>query len=233
MAESVVSRDAEITIRLLMLTAAQHFHQEALLAATPQPRGRLRTLPTSSASHQARSQSTLLRLTSITEAHVAGQLVQRVEPHFPTPRTAIIDDIYVDAEDKAIGSWPAMIGAYKRWFGINLKSYDNWNSIQAMLDARNAVAHGVGELTRRQARKDLTQLGRLLAEIDISVDGTRLEVPDEAIRSASSAARRFVVWLDDQLSGALSTSLEVLGPSAFESVIIRPMNTEMEGLRAI
>jgi len=206
MTESVVSLDAEATIRLLMLTAAQHSHQEALLAAAPQPRGRLRTLPTSSVSHQARTQSTLLRLTSIVEAHVVHQLVQRIEPHFPMPRTVIIEDIYLDAEDRAISSWPAMVTAYKKWLGINLRSCPNWESIQAMIDARNAVAHGVGELTRRQARKDLVQLRRLFSRIDINIDGTLLEISDKAVGSTSLAGRHFIVWLDNQLSHATSTT---------------------------
>ena len=206
MAEPVLSLDAEAAIRLLMLTAAQHSHQEALLAAAPQPRGRLRALPTSSVSHQARTQSALLRLTSIVESHVVNQLVQRVEPHFPIPRTVIVDDIYLDAEDKAISSWPAMATAYKKWLGINLKSCPHWESIQAMLDARNAVAHGVGELTRRQARKDLAQLRRLFSRIDINIDGTLLKISDKAISSASLAGRHFIEWLDNELSHITSTA---------------------------
>lgn len=200
----VVSTDAEGTIRLLMLTVAQHARQEAVLVMAQQPRGRLRTLPTSSVSHQTRTQSTLLRITSIIEAHVVRQLVQHVEPHIPAQRTAVLDDIYARAEDNAIGSWPGMIDAYKRWLGIRLTSYSDWKSIQAMIDARNAIVHGLGELTRRQARKDLKQLTKLLSAINVQVKGTRVEVSEESLRCAAVEGRSFVIWLDVQLS-ALST----------------------------
>lgn len=196
---SVLSLDAEQTIRLLMLTAAQHARQEAVLAVAPRPRGRLRTLPTSSASHQARTQSTLLRLVSIVEAHVVSQLVQRIEPHVPKPRTKFLNDIYLSAEDRAIGSWPGLIEAYKQWLDVKLASCDDWQCILAMTDARNAVAHGVGELSRRQARKDIRQLTALFSVIDVKINGMRLEVSDSAIRSVAAAARRFVMWLDMQL----------------------------------
>lgn len=197
---TVVSADAEQTIRLLMLTAAQHARQEALLAAVPRPRGRLRTLPTSSASHQARTQSTLLRLVSIVEAHVASQLVQRIEPDVPIPRTAFLDEIYLSAEDRAIGSWSAMTDGYRQWLGVRFTSYTDWQSILAMNTVRNAIAHGVGELTRRQARRNLSELGSLFASVGVKIDGTRLQVSDSAIRSAADVGRRFVIWLDIQLS---------------------------------
>lgn len=196
----VVSPDAEQAIRLLMLTAAQHARQEALLAVVPRPRGRLRVLPTSSASHQARTQSTLLRLVSIVEAHVASQLVQRLEPDVPTPRTAFLNDIYLNAEDRAIGSLPAMAAAYKQWLSVQFSNCTDWRSIEAMNTVRNAIAHGVGELTRRQARRNLSELISLFAVIGVKIDGTRLQVSDSAIRSAASAGRRFVIWLDEQLS---------------------------------
>jgi hypothetical protein len=183
-----------------MLTAAQHARQEAMLAAVPRPRGRLRTLPTSSASRQARTQSTLLRMVSIVEAHVASQLVQHIEPDLPIPGTAFLNGIYLSAEDRAIGSWPAMADGYRQWLGVRFTSYTDWQSILAMNTVRNAIAHGAGELTRRQARRNLSELASLFALIGVKIDGTRLQVSDSAIRSAADAGRRFVIWLDIQLS---------------------------------
>ena len=88
---------------------------------------------------------------AIVEAHVVSQLVQRIEPHVPNPRSKFLNDIYLSAEDRAIGSWSGLIEAYKQWLDVKLASYDDWKCILAMTDARNAVAHGVGELSRRQS----------------------------------------------------------------------------------
>jgi hypothetical protein len=197
--QHVLSVDAEQTSRLLMSTLAQYVRQEALLAAAPRPRGRLRALPTSSASHQVRAQSAFMRLASIVEAHTVRELVKRIEPHAPEPRSAILQDIYTSAEDRAIASWPSMIEAYKRWLGIRVVKWDEWNKLDAILDARNAIAHGVGELTRRQVRKDQATLLVSLNLIGIAVSGSRLEFSDSGIREVANVGRRFVGWLDRQL----------------------------------
>ena len=197
--QPVLSIDAEQASRLLMSTLAQYVRQEALLAAAPRPRGRLRALPTSSASRQIRAQSALMRLVSIVESHTVRELVNRIEPHIPEPRSPILQDIYVSAEDRAIASWPNMIEAYKRWLGVRVGKWEEWNKMEAILDARNAVAHGVGELTRRQARKNQVTLVASLELIGIAINGTRLEFSDSGIREVANVGRRFVGWLDQQL----------------------------------
>jgi len=199
----VLSLDAERSVRLLMTTLAQHRRQEAVLATSRRPwRGRLRMLTTSAASAQVRRQATLVRLTSIVEAHVAEQLVQRFEPHAPPPREAILDDVYVRAEDNAIGSWPKMTDHYGRWFGIrmNQRTCPSWRRIEALTNARNAVAHGLGELTRRMARRDQEQLRRDFATLDIEMVGGAIVLSERTLRSAAAAGREFVGWLDEALT---------------------------------
>lgn len=183
-----------------MTTLAQHRRQEALLAASWRPRrGRLRVSPTSAGSVQIRRQASLVRITSIIEAHVADQLVRRFEPHAPPPRKAILDDVYVRAEDNAIGSWPKMTEHYGRWFSINMKKCPAWRRIEALTNARNAVAHGLGELTRRMARKDKTQLRRDFATLDVSMAGSAIVLSEKSLHSAATAGRELIEWLDDEL----------------------------------
>lgn len=198
--QPVLSIDAEQTSRLLMSTLAQYIRQEALLAAAPRPRGRLSVLPTSSASRQIRAQSALMRFASIVEAHTVQELVKHVQPHIPNPMSSILQDIYINAEDRAITSWPNMIEAYRQWFDVRINKWDEWKKMDAIQDARNAVAHGVGELTRRQARKNPAALVSSLKLIGVAViNGARLEFSDSGIREVANVSRRFVGWLDHQL----------------------------------
>lgn len=191
---------AEESIRLVMTTLAQHRRQEAVLATSRRPwHGRLRVLTTSAGSVQIRRQASLVRITSIIEAHVADQLVQRFELHAPPPRKAILDDVYVRAEDNAIGSWPKMTEHYSRWFSIRMRTCPSWRRIEALTNARNAVAHGLGELTRRMARKDKTQLRRDFATLDISMAGSAIVLSEMSLRSAAAAGREFIQWLDEEL----------------------------------
>lgn len=185
-----------------MTTLAQHRRQEAVLAASRSPsRGRLRVLPTSAGSVQIRRQATLVRITSIIEAYVAEQLVQRFESHAPPPRQPIIDDVYVRAEDNAIGSWPKMTDHYGRWFGIkmNRRTCPAWRRIEALTNARNAVAHGLGELTRRMARKNQDELRRDFATIDVAMAGNAIVLTEASLRNAVAAGSDFIEWLDEEL----------------------------------
>lgn len=202
MTARVPSVAAEQSVRLLMATLAQHRRQEAALAPTsPLRLGRLRTLPTSSGSAQVRRQATMMRLMSIVEAFVADRLVERFEPHVPPPRTLILEDVYVRAEDNAIGSWPKMTEHYGRWFNIkfNATACPAWQRIDAMTNARNAVAHGLGELTRRMARKGTHQLQRDFATLGISVSGNAVAISERALRECALTGREFIEWLDEKL----------------------------------
>lgn len=185
-----------------MTTLAQHRRQEAALATSRPPwRGRLRALATSAGSVQIRRQATLVRIASIVEAYVAEQLILRFEPHAPPPRAAILDDVYVRAEDNAIGSWPKMVDHYSRWFGVkmNPRECPSWRRIEALTNARNAAAHGLGELTRRMARKDKSQLKRDFATLDVAMDGNAIVLSEQALRNAAAAGREFIAWLDGEL----------------------------------
>jgi hypothetical protein len=194
-----------------MSTVAQYRRQESLLAAASMPRGRLKVLPTSSSSRQARAQSTLLRLVSIAEAHAVNELVMRVEPHAPAPRTPILEDIYTAAEDRAISSWPSTADSYKRWLGINLRKCPEWKKMEAAFDARNAIAHGLGQLTRRQSRKDQAALEASLKLINVAIRGVRLDVSDATIKEVANVFRHFVAWLDQELALCRVSSLICVG----------------------
>lgn len=186
-----------------MGTLAQHRRQEAVLATTRRPlRGRLRALTATTAPVQIRRQATLLRIMSIVEAFVADQLVQRFEPHAPPPRPAILDDVFVRAEDAAISTWPKMIEHYGRWFDIKLSrtKCPPWRRVEAMTNARNAIAHGLGELTRRMARKGTRELELDFATLGLTLSGNSVTISEDSLRRAAETAREFIDWLDLELA---------------------------------
>lgn len=185
-----------------MGTLAQHRRQEAVLATSRRPlRGRLRALTASAGPVQIRRQATLLRIMSIVEAFVADQLVQRFEPHAPPPRPAILDDVYVRAEDGAISTWPKMIEHYGRWFDIKLSrtKCPPWRRVEAMTNARNAIAHGLGELTRRMARKGTRELELDFATLGLTLSGNSVTISEDSLRRAAETAREFIDWVDLEL----------------------------------
>jgi hypothetical protein len=140
---------------------------------------------------------------SIVEAFTAEALALRLERQVPAPRTKVLDDVYSSAEDVAIGSWPSMVRYYGQWLGIKITqgACPAWRQVEAMTNARNAVAHGVGELTRRMARKDLRQLGYDLATIDIVIVKGAVRISENSVHECAFVGRSFVEWLDLHLAG--------------------------------
>ncbi len=197
----VESVAAETAMRNLRTTMAQHRRQEAMLRAAPRTVGRLRRLPAGGASADVRRQATLLRMSSIVEAFTARSLVQRLEGHVPPPRSSVLNDIYVKAEDNATGSWPKMTEHYARWFKIRIsqKTCPSWPRIEAMTHARNAVAHGLGEITPRLAKMEATKLAGALATIDVGLTATSVVITERSLHSCELAGSDFITWLDAQL----------------------------------
>jgi hypothetical protein len=142
----------------------------------------------------------MFRIVSIIESFVVDGLVTRFEPHVPPPRGPILEDVYNQAEDAATASWSKLENHYKKWFAIKLTGFSGWRQIQAMIDIRNVVAHGRGQLTRRMARKNLAQLGRDFATVGVAISGNSILVPDLALRTSSIHGREFIFWLDNELA---------------------------------
>ena len=90
---------------------------------------------------------------------------------------------------------------YGRWFKIKIsqKSCPSWRRIEAMTHARNAVAHGLGEITPRLAKMGLAGLGEELATIDVGVSATSIVVSERSLHACERACAEFIAWLDAQL----------------------------------
>lgn len=197
----VPSLAAEQAIRAMLSTVAQHRRQEVTLASGRRIVGRLRRLPTPEQAAEVRRQATYFRLVSLMEAFVTQELVTRFEAQVPPPRSDVIEAIYTKAEDAAIASWSAMTDHYRDWLGIriNQETCRSWRDVQTMTNVRNAISHGVGDLTRRMARKDLAQLEQGFRQIEVEIEGRSIRVSDAAVRLAAMSGRSFVEWLDEQL----------------------------------
>ncbi|HEX8003690.1 MAG TPA: hypothetical protein VF519_13450 [Mycobacteriales bacterium] len=182
-----------------MTAFAQHLRQEALLATTPSIRGRLRGGSDYASPEQVRAQATLLRLVSITEAYASMELVRCLEHDTPKPRSPLIESIVIGAEDRALSTWHSLADHYKDWLGIGLRNSPVWKPFNAAVNARNAAAHGLGELTRRQARKNSTQLVADLKALDITVQNGRMTISRPALRNVVTACREVIRWIDIEL----------------------------------
>lgn len=202
---SVVSIEAEKAVRLLMVTVAQYRRGEAALAGLPQIGGRLQVLPAGSVTGRVRRESVLVRSVSILESYVHGQLVARLDPLVPPPRSELVETLYGEFEDRGVTSWPQTEAYFKKHVhsSVKLKSHQSWNRVNAVIEARNAVVHGLGRFTARQARREVpkqvtTHLKAL--KFDIPADLSRVIVTPTAVREMAVLLRDYVEWLDGLLA---------------------------------
>jgi hypothetical protein len=138
---------------------------------------------------------------AIVESFVTNELVRRLEREVPEPRSRIVETVYVRAEEAATASWPQLQTHYKQWLDVRFTTFPAWTRIRAVNNVRNAIAHGLGEITRRMARDGVANLRRDFRPIGVEIIGTSLRVSDQAVKTAVVVCRDFVLWLDIELTG--------------------------------
>lgn len=144
-------------------------------------------------------QASIIRLASITEAFCADALVEAAEVLGRPGSSATMRAIWEESVINATRTWSAQQKAYKDWLNVKIK----WAAIEDMATARNAIAHGLGSLTRLQlhnASSARTQLARL----DIGLAGTDLVLTDQSVRGVAIKCKDVILDLDAQIAGRLA-----------------------------
>lgn len=184
----VPSAEAEAASALLFRTLGAH--RAAVAALKPRPLMRLRTCPDGDPV-QDRCQATLVRLLSITEAFTSEMLSREVDQAVAGMSNKTAAKVADDAVIRGTSSWQDQKKSYKDWLSVE----EDWKAVERLAEARNAVAHGLGKLTRRQLRSEQSVKSKLKAA-GITVDDNRIVLSDENLAAAASACREFIERLD-------------------------------------
>ncbi|BEL04983.1 hypothetical protein Q0Z83_031740 [Actinoplanes sichuanensis] len=187
-APPIPSAEAEAASALLFRTLGAH--RAAIAALKPAHRPRLRTSPGDDPV-QNRCQATLIRLLSITEAFTADLLAREADRAVALSQNTAAARIAEDAVIRATSGWLDQEKAYKDWLGVR----EDWNAVVRLAEARNAVAHGLGKLTKRQLRTEQRVKDRLQAA-GISLNNGRIVLSDTNLAAATSACRDFIERVD-------------------------------------
>jgi hypothetical protein len=184
----VPSVEAEAASALLFRTLGAH--RVAVAALKPQHSTRLRSLPNEDP-FQDRCQATLVRLLSITEAFASEMLAREVDRATAGARSTTALKVADEAVIRGTSTWKDQERSYRDWLGVK----EDWKAIERLAEARNAVAHGLGRLTRRQLRNEQSVKAKLRAA-GIKLDANRIVLSDEALLAAASACRLFIERID-------------------------------------
>lgn len=187
-APPIPSAEAEAASALLFRTLGAH--RAAIAALKPAPRPRLRTRSDDDPV-QDRCQATLIRLLSITEAFAADLLAREADRAVSLSQSTAASRIAEEAVIRATSGWQDQRKAYKDWLGVT----EDWNAVDRLAEARNAVAHGLGKLTKRQLRNEQSVRAKLRAA-GISLNNGRIVLSDANLAAATSACRDFIERVD-------------------------------------
>jgi hypothetical protein len=142
-----------------------------------------------------RVEDALSRFMSIADEFTYGLLVNVTEANLPVdPRVSLLWEHYVDAETD---TWPDRVSSWENLHRVLIKTFPRYNQLLGYIEARNAIVHGLGSLTRKQMKKPQKALGRLTAA-QISLIGTRLSLSDNNATGCAEVVRELIDWLDTQ-----------------------------------
>jgi hypothetical protein len=140
------------------------------------------------------SQTRLLRLVSVTEAYIDAMSVWRVSSYVDlnNPTQAQLLEGW---ELTSTTNWSERCKAYQRYHSIQLQACPAYQEVQAAVQLRNSITHGLGRITPRQRTK--TRLSTEALLVDATVDDGRVHLGENTIAIAATACRFLVQFVDE------------------------------------
>jgi hypothetical protein len=144
---------------------------------------------------RVRFESTYLRLISIVEAYVDSMCSDL----FRRPQVAQVPmfrALIAAAEARASTNWEERKSAFSEYHRVSLGSCERWSELDAGIDIRNAIAHGLGTLTKRQrthkSRAKMESVGAVIVD-------DRLMLNDKALARCLLFTTEFVKSVDSKI----------------------------------
>jgi hypothetical protein len=134
----------------------------------------------------------LLRMVSIVEAYADLMSSEMFEAGTPNAND-LVRQLVADVELRSSSTWDRRATAFKDFHQVRLPSIERWRELQAAVQARNAVAHGLGNLTPRQRTGSTA---RTLTRIKVDVRDQRIQVSEAALVRVRDDLVRFLRDLD-------------------------------------
>jgi hypothetical protein len=140
---------------------------------------------------QVQRQGILLRMLSITESYCADHLLEVAEVAVEPAASEVRARIWDQSSIGAISTWSGIQDSYKRWFSIR----PNWNDLNRLVEVRNSIAHGLGELTRMQRTKRVSTVDKIKAA-GIRLDGNRIVLEESDLDQAKRHCVALITEID-------------------------------------
>lgn len=186
----VLSERAEGAVRSINLAMGQH-QREIFHLAIQRP---TRLSPRMRDAKHSLQQSAILRIASITEAFCVDRLMEMAISELEPDKSFARRAMFNDALKGATGTWSSIRGAFAEWHGVK----PDWKPLEGVQEVRNAIAHGLGHLTHRQASTRVSTIQRI-RRIGLDVDvHDRLILGDEDVLTVSGVCAQLIRDVDEK-----------------------------------
>jgi len=139
------------------------------------------------------SQDAILRIVAIGEDFSIARLVERMDQILPQDPTVLK---LWDAELARSGdAWEKRSELWKQYLAVDIGEFPGRDPLRGFIAARNAIAHGLGSLTRKQLQKKQRIVGSLNAA-GIEVHGEAIVVNASHVEECARVVKSFIQWLD-------------------------------------
>jgi len=151
-----------------------------LAEVAPRTPGRVKRAQTPLGVYDAREVSRegcYLRLISIVEAYVDTVSSALLREQLPTT-PELLRNILEQVDLSSSSTWQDRRDAFARFHRIQLGELPRWSELDAAIEVRNSVAHGLGQLTARQrsgtAARKIAQVGVGVADGRVAISPSSL-----------------------------------------------------------
>jgi hypothetical protein len=145
---------------------------------------------------QIRGHGSYLRMVSIAEAYTDRFYELHVHGHIPRGK-AVAERAIEEHLVHASRNWSERDRSLKRVLGISKSGFRT--DLEPLISGRNAIAHGLGELTRRQQGN--RDLATSLASVDVRIVRHQIVLTAASFRTSRSRIVAYVEWLDGETRG--------------------------------
>jgi hypothetical protein len=144
---------------------------------------------------QVRKQSEYLRLVSIVEAFIDACSSQQFDLR-TAGRDAFLRTLADEVRETSLKGWEERKQTFRVYHGVVLGDCARWSDVDAAREARNSIAHGLGQLTLRQQN---AKTRRKIETMGITFRGNELLVDDAALDRCVKSATAFIADVDRRL----------------------------------
>lgn len=194
MVRAVLTEQGEDARAAAMVTLALYRRTERCLAGTPRrARGRFSRLGRI-LSVEEPATSAVTRLVSIAEDYTRLLLERLIESSLGK-ESQIAQALLKRFPPRADESWEGMIEYLTGVFSLDVRGFRDYDALMGFIEARNAITHGLGRLTKKQMANESRTRGRL-KPAGLAVVANEIHLSAENVERCSKCVVSYVEYLD-------------------------------------